>query len=35
MLDTFQLGNEKTKVKEQLSVLLFSLEQMINPLEKE
>ncbi|MFP7287921.1 TetR family transcriptional regulator [Shouchella clausii] len=35
MLDSFQLGNEKTKVKEQLSVLLFSLEQMINPLEKE
>lgn len=31
MLDTFQLGHEQTKVKEQLSVLLFSLEKLINP----
>lgn len=31
MLDTFQLGHEKTKVKDQLFVLLFSLEKMINP----
>lgn len=31
MLDTFQLGHEQTKVKDQLSVLLFSLEKLINP----
>ncbi|AFL99044.1 transcriptional regulator [Desulfitobacterium dehalogenans ATCC 51507] len=31
MLDTFQLGPEQTKVKDQLSVLLFSLEKLINP----
>ncbi|MGG2080735.1 TetR family transcriptional regulator [Lysinibacillus pakistanensis] len=31
MLDTFQLGYEQTKVKDQLSVLLFSLEKLINP----
>ncbi|GGP08760.1 MULTISPECIES: TetR family transcriptional regulator [Bacillaceae] len=31
MLDTFQLGHEQTKVKNQLSVLLFSLEKLINP----
>lgn len=31
MLDTFQLGYEQTKVKGQLSVLLFSLEKLINP----
>ncbi|MXQ53118.1 TetR family transcriptional regulator [Shimazuella alba] len=31
MLDTFQLGHERTKVKDQLSVLLFSLEKLINP----
>ncbi|ASB91330.1 TetR family transcriptional regulator [Bacillus sonorensis] len=35
MLDTFQLGNANTKVKEQLSVLLFSLEQMMKPTKKE
>lgn len=31
MLDTFQLGHEQTKVKDQLSILLFSLERIINP----
>lgn len=31
MLDTFQLGHEKTEVKDQLNVLLFTLEKMINP----
>lgn len=31
MLDTFQLGNEQTKVKEQLAILLFSLENAICP----
>lgn len=31
MLDTFQLGHERTKVKEQLSILLFSLENVIQP----
>lgn len=31
MLDTFQLGHEQTKVKDQLSVFLFSLEKLINP----
>ncbi|MEK4300404.1 TetR family transcriptional regulator [Oceanobacillus sp. FSL W8-0428] len=31
MLDTFQLGNEQTKVKEQLSILLFSLENIVCP----
>lgn len=31
MLDTFQLGHEQTKVKEQLSVLLFTLKVLINP----
>lgn len=31
MLDTYQLGHEQTKVKSQLSVLLFSLEKLINP----
>ncbi|MFO1443885.1 TetR family transcriptional regulator [Bacillus sp. Bva_UNVM-123] len=31
MLDTFQLGHEQTKVKDQLSILLFSLEKLINP----
>ncbi|PFV82875.1 TetR family transcriptional regulator [Bacillus sp. AFS059628] len=31
MLDTFQLGHEQTEVKNQLSILLFSLERLINP----
>ncbi|TCJ02078.1 TetR family transcriptional regulator [Cytobacillus praedii] len=31
MLDTFQLGHEQTNVKDQLSILLFSLEKLINP----
>lgn len=31
MLDTFQLGHEQTKVKDQLSILIFSLEKLINP----
>ncbi|WP_210364226.1 TetR family transcriptional regulator [Bacillus sp. REN3] len=31
LLNTFQLGHEQTKVKEQLTVLLFTLEKMINP----
>ncbi|GGP08227.1 TetR family transcriptional regulator [Oceanobacillus neutriphilus] len=31
MLDTFQLGHEQTKVKEQLAILLFSLENIICP----
>ncbi|MFA1821140.1 TetR family transcriptional regulator [Virgibacillus oceani] len=31
MLDTFQLGHEHTKIEEQLSVLLFTLEVLINP----
>jgi len=31
MLDTFQLGHEQTKVKDQLSVFLFTLEKLINP----
>lgn len=31
MLDTFLMGHEQTKVKEQLSVLLFTLEVLINP----
>ncbi|GIN94136.1 TetR family transcriptional regulator [Siminovitchia terrae] len=31
MLDTFQLGHKQTKVKDQLFVLLFSLEKIINP----
>ena len=31
MLDSFQLGHEQTKGKEQLSVFLFTLEILINP----
>ena len=31
MLDTYQLGDEQTKVKDQLSILLYSLEKLINP----
>ncbi|WP_152658166.1 TetR family transcriptional regulator [Oceanobacillus sp. CFH 90083] len=31
MLDTFQLGHEKTEVKNQLNVLLFTLEKMLRP----
>lgn len=31
MLDTFQLGHEQTKVKEQLSVFLFTLTTLISP----
>ena len=31
MLDTFQFGYEDTKVKEQLSILLFTLEKLLNP----
>lgn len=31
MLDTFQLGHEQTKVKEQLIVFISSLENLINP----
>lgn len=31
MLDTFQLGHKQTEVKDQLSILLFSLEKLINP----
>ncbi|GAB2559460.1 TetR family transcriptional regulator [Gracilibacillus alcaliphilus] len=31
MLDTFQLGYDTTKVNDQLNVLLFTLEKMINP----
>lgn len=31
MLDTFQLGHAQTKVKEQLSILLFTLEILIKP----
>ncbi|MCU9593559.1 TetR family transcriptional regulator [Caldibacillus thermolactis] len=31
MLDTFQFGYEQTKVKEQLSILLFTLEKLLNP----
>ena len=31
MLDTFKLGHEQTKVKDQLSILIFSLEKLINP----
>lgn len=31
MLDTFQLGYEQTQVKAQLSILLFSLEKLLNP----
>lgn len=30
MLDTYQLGHEQTKVKDQLSVLLYSLEKLLN-----
>lgn len=32
MMDTFQLGHEQTKVKDQLSVFLFTLEKLINPI---
>jgi len=32
MLDTYQLGDEQTKVKDQLSILIFSLEKLINPI---
>ncbi|GIN74574.1 TetR family transcriptional regulator [Bacillus sp. J14TS2] len=32
MLDTFQLGHEQTKVKDQLSVFLFTLEKLLNPI---
>ena len=31
MLDSFQLGQEQTKVNEQLSVLLFTLQILVNP----
>src|SRR5690625_570295 len=31
MLDTYQLGQEQTIVKDQLTVLLYSLEKLINP----
>lgn len=31
MLDTYQLGDEQTIVKDQLTVLLYSLEKLINP----
>ncbi|WP_066193421.1 TetR family transcriptional regulator [Gracilibacillus timonensis] len=31
MLDTFQLGYDQTKIKEQLDVLLFTLEQLVHP----
>lgn len=31
MLDTFQIGHEFTKVREQLSVLVFSLENLVHP----
>lgn len=31
MLDTFQLGYKQTRVKEQLDVLLFSLEKLVHP----
>lgn len=31
MLNTFQMGHEQTEVEEQLSVLLFTLELIINP----
>lgn len=34
MLDTFQLGSERTNVEEQLHALLFSLKQMLCPIEK-
>lgn len=32
MLDTYQLGPDSTKVKEQLAALLFSMEQMLRPI---
>lgn len=31
MLDTFQLGHEKTEVRAQLSILCFTLEKLLNP----
>lgn len=34
MLDTFQLGYEQTKVKDQLSVHLLALEKILNPINK-
>ncbi|GGG06325.1 TetR family transcriptional regulator [Paenibacillus aceti] len=33
MLDTYQLGRERTRVEEQLAALLFSLEQMLSPVQ--
>lgn len=35
MLDTFNLGIERTKVNEQLKILLFTLKQMLCPIIKE
>lgn len=35
MLNTFQLGSERTNVNEQLTVLLFSLREMLCPIEEE
>lgn len=35
MLNTFQLGSERTNVNEQLTVLLFSLKEMLCPIEEE
>ncbi|WMT38896.1 hypothetical protein RE628_15250 [Paenibacillus sp. D2_2] len=32
MLDTYQLGHEATRVKEQLAALMFSMEQMLRPI---
>lgn len=34
MLDTFQLGQEKTRVSAQIDVLLFSLKEMLCPVEE-
>ena len=34
MLDTYQLGHEQTKAKDQLSVLLYTLEKLLNPTSK-
>ncbi|WP_307723436.1 TetR family transcriptional regulator, partial [Aneurinibacillus migulanus] len=35
MLNTFQLGSERTNVNEQLTVLLFSLKEMLCPIEEQ
>lgn len=35
MLNTFQLGSERTNVNDQLTVLLFSLKEMLCPIEEE